>query len=222
VLGNRRNGDGGVHVEVCQVEQVVGVMGDLLAKESLVPGSIVPRGNHSDHGTPWGLFPTEGDDKWAAVCVRTDAEWAALVELMGSPEWADPAMSTDARRAAENEIEARIAEWTATMTSDALTEACLAAGVPAGPMLTGATQSVDPHLEARGYLVKLHQPPIGGMIFEGGAFQSSAMIGPDIFPAPGLGQHTRDIASDWFGLPDDEIEELVASGVLETDPPFGT
>ncbi|MEQ8839917.1 MAG: CoA transferase [Acidimicrobiales bacterium] len=221
VLGNRRNGGGGTHVEVCQVEQVVGVMGDLLAKESLDPGSVVPRGNHSDHGTPWGLFPTAGDDKWVAVCVRSDAEWAALVEVMGSPDWADPAMSTADRRAAENDIEAKIAEWTATMTNDAVTEACLAAGVPAGPMLTGATQSVDPHLEARGYLVKLQQPPIGGMIFEGGGFHASAMIGPDIFPAPGLGQHTREIAADWFGLPDDEIESLVADGVLETDPPHG-
>jgi hypothetical protein len=46
------------------------------------------------------------------------------------------------------------------------------------------------------------------------------MIGPDIFAAPGLGENTREIAFGWFGLPDDEIEMLVASGVLETDPPF--
>jgi crotonobetainyl-CoA:carnitine CoA-transferase CaiB-like acyl-CoA transferase len=221
VLGNRRNGDGGVHVEVCQVEQVVGVMGDLLAQESLVPGSVVPRGNHSDHGTPWGLFPTSGDDTWVAVCVRDDAEWAALVEVMGSPDWADPSMSTADRRAAENEIEAKIAEWTETMSSAEVTDTCLAAGVPAGPMLTGASMSVDPHLEARGYLVKLDQPPIGGMIFEGGAFRATSIIGPDIFPAPGLGEHTREVASGWLGLPDDEIEALVAEGVLETDPPAG-
>ena len=219
VLGRRRHGDGGAHVEVCQVEQVVGVMGDLLARESLEPGSVVPRGNHSDHGTPWGLFPVEGDDQWVAICVRSDAEWAALVNVMGSPEWADALMPTVDRRAVENDVEARIAEWTATMTSAAVTDACLGAGVPAGPMLTGATQSVDPHLAARGYLVELDQPPIGGMIFEGGAFQATAMIGPDIFPAPGLGRHTREIASDWLGLPDDEIDALVASGVLETDPP---
>lgn len=221
VLGNRRNGDGGVHVEVCQVEQVVGVMGDLLAQESLSPGSVVPRGNHSDHGTPWGLFPTSGDDTWVAVCVRDDAEWAALVEVMGSPDWADPSMSSADRRAAENEIEAKIAEWTATMSSAEVTDTCLAAGVPAGPMLTGASMSVDPHLEARGYLVKLDQPPIGGMIFEGGAFRATSIIGPDIFPAPGLGEHTREVASGWLGLPDDEIEALVAEGVLETDPPAG-
>jgi crotonobetainyl-CoA:carnitine CoA-transferase CaiB-like acyl-CoA transferase len=220
VLGNRRNGGGGMHLEVCQVEQVVGVMGDLLAKESLVPGSIVPRGNHSDHGTPWGLFPTDGNDQWVAICVRSDEEWVALVEVMGSPDWADAAMSEPARRVAENDIEARIAEWTATLTSGAITDACLAAGVPAGPMLTGATQSVDPHLEARGYLVKLDQPPIGGMIFEGAAFHASAMIGPDIFPAPGLGEHAREIAAERFGLPAEEIEELIVSGVLETDPPY--
>ena len=220
VLGNRRNGDGGAHVEICQVEQVVGVMGDLLAKESLVPGSVVPRGNHSDHGSPWGLFPVEGNDVWVAICVRSDAEWSALVGLMGSPAWADSSMSEAGRRASENDIEARIARWTASQQSAALVDACLAAGVPAGPLLTGATQSVDLHLEARGYLVWLDQPPIGRMIFEGGAFAASAMTGPDIFAAPGLGENTREIASGWFGLPDDEIEMLVASGVLETDPPF--
>lgn len=220
VLGNRRNGDGGAHVEVCQVEQVVGVMGDLLAKESLVPGSVVPRGNHSDHGTPWGLFPTEGDDKWVAICVRSDEEWQALVAVMGAPAWADSTLGTDARRASENEIEAGIAEWTATLTNAAVTDACLAAGVPAGPMLTASTMSVDPHLEARGYLVPLDQPPIGGMIFEGAAFHATGMVGPDIFPAPGLGQQTREIAKETLGLDDAEIEALIAEGVLETDPPY--
>lgn len=219
VIGNRRLGDGGMHVELCQVEQVVGVMGDLLAKESLVPGSVVPRGNHSDHGTPWGLYPTDGDDQWVAICVRSDAEWAALVDVMGSPEGADATTRASDRRAAEKAIDEHIAAWTATLTSAEITRRCLEAGVPAGPMLTASTQSIDPHLEARGYIVRLNQPPIGGMIFEGGAFHATAMIGPDIFPAPGLGQHTRDIATDWFGLAADEIDQLVAEGVLETDPP---
>ena len=55
------------------------------------------------------------------------------------------------------------------------------------------------------------------MIFEGAAFHASAIGGPDIFPAPGLGEHTREIASGWLGLNDAEIESLVAEGVLEID-----
>ena len=55
------------------------------------------------------------------------------------------------------------------------------------------------------------------MIFEGASFHASAMEGPDIFPAPGLGEHTREVASEWLGLDSDEIESLIADGVLEVD-----
>jgi crotonobetainyl-CoA:carnitine CoA-transferase CaiB-like acyl-CoA transferase len=39
--------------------------------------------------------------------------------------------------------------------------------------------------------------------------------------APGLGQHTEDIAAGWLGLAAEEITELIESGVLETDSPYG-
>ena len=219
VIGRRRLGAGGAHVEVCQVEQVVSTIGDLLAKESLVPGSVQPRGNHSDHGSPWGLYPCEGDDHWVAICVRSDAEWDALVAVMGSPEWATTAdlAHEQGRRAGEATVDEKIAEWTRTLPNDEVADVCLAAGVPAGIMHIASSQSTDPHLEARGYLHRMYQPPIGNMIFEGAGFHSSAMEAPDIFPAPGLGEHTREIASDWLGLDNDEIENLIAEGVLEID-----
>ena len=84
-------------------------------------------------------------------------------------------------------------------------------------MHTGSSQSTDPHLEARGYLHHMFQPPIGNMTFEGAGFHASAMEAPDILPAPGLGEHTREVASEWLGLDTDEIEDLIAEGVLEID-----
>lgn len=219
LLGRQRLGGGGAHLEVCQVEQAVSTIGDLLAKESLVPGSVQPRGNHSDHGSPWGLYPCDGDDHWVAICVRNDTEWEALVALMGSPAWAiRPELADEqGRRADETAVDDKIAEWTSTMPNTEVADRCLAAGVPAGVMSTASSQSTDPHLEARGYLHWMNQPPIGDMIFEGAAFHASAMDGPDIFPAPGLGEHTREIASEWLGLDSDEIESLIAQGVLEID-----
>ena len=219
LLGRQRLGVGGAHVEVCQVEQAVSTIGDLLAKESLVPGSVQPRGNHSDHGSPWGLYPCEGDDHWVAICVRNDSEWEALVSLMGSPTWAtSPDLADEqGRRARETTVDKKVAEWTRTMPNAEVADKCLAAGVPAGIMHTASSQSVDPHLLARGYLHRMYQPPIGDMIFEGAGFHASAMEGPDIFPAPGLGEHTREVASEWLGLDSDEIESLIADGVLEVD-----
>ena len=217
VLGRRRGVTaGGCHAEVCQVEQVVGVMGDLLARESLQAGSVKPQGNRRDRGAPWGFFACEGEDQWVAICCRTDAEWAALAGLIGID---DPALATlEARREREDEVEEIASAWTRTLPKHAVTEACLAAGVPAGPMLTSGEQLHDPHLAARGYLVELEQPPIGVMTFEGPAFAATGMADADIRPAPGLGQHTREIVAE-LGLDEAAIDDLIARGILETDPP---
>ena len=187
VLGRRRRVmGGGCHAEVCQVEQVVGVMGDLLARESLRAGSVKPQGNRRDRGAPWGFFPCEGEDQWAAICCRTDAEWAALADLAGVD---DPTLKTlEARREREDEVEEAVSAWTRMLSKHAVTEVCLAAGVPAGPMLTSSQQLQDPHLAARGYLVELDQPPIGVMTFEGPAFAATGMADADIRPAPRPGR----------------------------------
>ena len=206
---------GGCHAEVCQVEQVVGVMGDLLARESLKPGSVRPQGNRRDRGAPWGFFRCEGEDQWVAICCRDDAEWAALADLAGVD---DSTLATlESRREREDEAEEAVSAWTRTLSKHAVTGACLAAGVPAGPMLTSSQQLQDPHLAARGYLVELDQPPIGAMTFEGPAFAATGMADADIRPAPGLGEHTHEIVAE-LGLDEAAIEDLIARGILETDP----
>ena len=217
MLGRRRGvTDAGYHAEVCQVEQVVGVMGDLLARESLQPGSVKPQGNRRDRGAPWGFFACEGEDQWVAICCRTDAEWAALAGLIGLD---DATLATlEGRRQREDEVEEAVSVWTATLSKHAVTEACLVAGVPAGPMLTSAEQLKDPHLAARGYLVELDQPPIGVMTFEGPAFAATGMADADIRPAPGLGEHTHQIVAE-LGLDEAAIEDLIARGILETAHP---
>ena len=217
VLGRQRGVmAGGCHAEVCQVEQVVGVMGDLLARESLQTGSVKPQGNRRDRGAPWGFFRCEGEDQWVAICCRSDAEWAALAGLISLD---DPALATlEGRRQREDQVEEAVSVWTATVSKHSVTEACLTAGVPAGPMLTSGEQLQDPHLAARGYLVELDQPPIGVMTFEGPAFAATGMADADIRPAPGLGEHTHQIVAE-FGLDEAAIDDLIARGILETDAP---
>jgi crotonobetainyl-CoA:carnitine CoA-transferase CaiB-like acyl-CoA transferase len=223
VLGRRLHDDGGFHAEVCQVEQVVNVMADLMAKESLRPGSVQPRGNHNDRGTPWGLFPCSEPDSWVAICTRSDLEWQALVEMLGAPEWATTGdLSTLAhRQAREAEIDEHLAAWTRERTVGDVVEACLTHRVPAGPMLNSQGQYNDPHLRARGFIVELQQPPIGNMTFEGPAFHATAMPGPDIRPAPGLGADTLAVCAE-LGYSDAEVEALLAAGVIEVDTASGS
>jgi crotonobetainyl-CoA:carnitine CoA-transferase CaiB-like acyl-CoA transferase len=221
LVGRVRGVNQGVHLEVAQVETVVGMLGDLVAAEAVEPGSVVPLGNRSEVGSPWGLYRCEGEEAWVAITCRDDADWAGLVHVMGDPAWASDAdlATADGRRARADELDERIGEWTAARTKDDAAAACQRAGVPAAPMLTGAEQTTDPQFVARGFAVKIDQPGVGPLWLDGAAFRGEHMVGPDIHPAPELGEHTRQIARDLLALDDDEIDRLLEAGILETTPP---
>ncbi len=216
LLAQRRNGEAGMHAEICQVEQVVNVLADLFAHESLHPGSVRARGNHNERGVPWGLYPSAGDDQWIAICTRSDAEWQALARLVGRDDLVNDSTLQDlgSRRSHEARIDSVVAAWTSGRSSNDAVNACLAVGVAAGPMLNAEGMANDPHLRARGFLHERYQPPIGDMVFEGPAFAASKMLAPETAPAPGLGEHTHEIAVE-LGLDEARILELIEAGVLE-------
>jgi crotonobetainyl-CoA:carnitine CoA-transferase CaiB-like acyl-CoA transferase len=207
----------GCHGEVAQVEAAIGIMGDLLLKAGLEPGSVVPRGNRSERGVPWGAYPCEGEQQWCVITVRDDADWAGLRTALGDPAWAAaPELASVAgRRAREDEIDARLAEWTRARSKERVAETLQREGVPCGPMLTGGGQLHDPHFGARGYPLWLEQQDAGRMAFEGAAFYATGMTEPITFQAPRLGEHTREICRELLGMDEAEIDALLASGALE-------
>jgi crotonobetainyl-CoA:carnitine CoA-transferase CaiB-like acyl-CoA transferase len=221
LVGRARSVNGGVHVEVAQVETVVGMLGDLIAAEGVEAGSVVPMGNHSESGSPWGLYRCAGHEEWVAITCRHDADWLGLAAAMGNPAWAtDEALATvEGRRARADEVDTHIREWTAAQSKDAVAGACQRAGLPAAPMITGSEMATDPQYVARHFAVTIDQPGVGPLVLDGPAFRGTHMVGPGIRPAPDLGEHTRAIARDLLDLDDDEIDRLLAAGVLETTPP---
>ncbi len=207
----------GLHVEAAQFEAIIGLLGDWLARESLEPGSLRPLGNTSERGAPWGAFPCAGEDEWCAINVRSDAEWQALREVMGEPNWAcDARFDRGPGRIAEREeLEQHLAEWTVECEPIALMHTLQAARIPAGVLQHPRHQMEDPHLAERRYHRPIEQPPIGRLVLEGPAFRGSELPEEIIGPAPALGEHTREIAAELLGLSEVEIEKRIADGVLE-------
>ena len=219
-LVGRRRGLRGGRWEVAQVEAVINMVGEHYVRETLQPGSAGPCGNRRPDGAPWGPFPCADEDAWCIITVEDDHQWAELRSEMGDPDWANASgYSTGAARcAAAAEIDARIAEWTRTRNADELAEALRSRGIPAGKMQNGAGLLDDPHLQARGWdEIAIDQPGVGPMSLEGPAFLASAMDLPYTAPAPGLGQHTDEIAGELLGLTESQIDALVEEGVLERD-----
>ncbi|MED5599574.1 MAG: CoA transferase [Actinomycetota bacterium] len=216
LIGLNRGGSG-AHVEVAQVEALMGTLGDLFLSESLTPGSARPEGNDSPMGAPWGVYACAGDEQWCVVCVRDDVDWMNLRHAMENPAWAG---STDldsavGRLAARDRVNAGVSSWTATMTPLEVQNRCQAAMVPAGRLMNTVDQLEDPHLEERGFLVRLDQPGLGPVVLEGACITGSGMAGPVIGPAPFIGEHTRRFCVEDLGMDPDRVEELIATGAME-------
>jgi crotonobetainyl-CoA:carnitine CoA-transferase CaiB-like acyl-CoA transferase len=220
LLGRHRGGEGvGAHVEVAQVEATLGIVGDLLTKEALAPGTVKATGNRRDRGVPWGLFRCDGAEQWVAITVRDDADWAALVKTMGSPSWAtDPALASYAGRLARvDEVEQGLREWTAGGSRADIADMLQEAGVPAGEMITALESTVNEQYLARGWRVEIDQPGVFGdrLLLDGPCFYGSRMTPAVIFKAPWVGEHTRQVCRDVLDMGDDEIERLITDGALE-------
>ena len=217
LLHARERTQKGAHGEVAQVEVVTGLLGDLLWKAGLQPGSVVPRGNRSDRGAPIGAYPCLGEQQWCVISVRDDADWKNLVAALGYPAWAtDPALVTaEGRFAAHDAIDEKLSAWTRLRNKNEIAKTLQRHGVPCGPVLTGSDQLDDPHFVARGYPRWIDQQVCGRMAFEGPAFRATGTKDVVLKQAPRLGEHTREICRELLRLDAATIESLISQGALE-------
>ena len=91
--------------------------------------------------------------------------------------------------------------------------------MPAAPVVDGAELVGDRQLAARGLFVEVTHPECGTHPWPRLPVELSrtpARIGR---PAPLLGEHNREVLTDWAGLSDDELAALEARGVVATEPP---
>ena len=216
LIGRERSGTG-AHVEAAQFETIIHMLGDVLARESQVPGSVKPLGNASAAGSPWGVYPCQGDDVWCAINIRSDDDWQNLCSALGDPSWSkqDHFTSVQGRREASSEIDRHLGEWTSGQEARVVMQTLQDHRVPAGVLAKGNDLAEDPHLKARGFLSPVDQPPLGELTFEGPAFRAELLGNPRIDPAPMLGAHTREVCQEWLGFDNAEIDGWLAEKVLE-------
>jgi len=227
LIGRTRGTVTGGFIEIAQCEAVVGSIADLLAAESLEPGSVRPMGTHSEQVAPGSMYrcapENDNGEMWVAITCRNDTDWRALCGVIGQPELADDSrFTTFADRAAAAEIlDALIGEWTISRNRFEIAESCQSAGVPAGPMMTSPDILVNPHFNERGFPVAIDQPGAGVITFEGPAFIASGMTESFEGPAPWLGEHSVEICRDILGRDQASIDDLIAKGIVEVTPPVG-
>lgn len=142
-------------------------------------------------------------DGHIAAGTVSDAEWRGLCGVLGKPEWVeDPRFRTGAARSAN--VAERVSLVGAVLrhdTSAAWLEKLDAAEVPCAPVLTRRELLDDPQVAANGLVVEYEQPGLGRVRQARPAARFERTPSRIRRPAPGIGEHTREILAE---LGDDE------------------
>jgi benzylsuccinate CoA-transferase BbsF subunit len=220
----RRNQTGeGTEIDVSAIETGITLVGPILLDVSVNGRSAVrddyPTGNRLEwpHAAPHGVYPAAGEDRWVAIAVFDDDQWAGLVKALGGPAWTDdPRFATqEDRYANQDALDEHLAAWTGERDRYEVMERLQAEGVPAGAVQNAQDlDESDPQIAHRGVFFEMDHPVIGPARFEGNPFQFSALEPDNWRSAPLLGEDNEHVFKQIVGVDDAEYDDLCAEGVV--------
>jgi crotonobetainyl-CoA:carnitine CoA-transferase CaiB-like acyl-CoA transferase len=181
------------------------------------------QGNRSTRWAPQGCYPCHGSDMWVVLSVRTEADFLALCSVLGRTDLAasDELRTVDGRRAAHNELDAAIAEWTAGQDHREATDLLQAAGVPAAPVLKNWELLADQHLHERQFYVPIPHPDTGVLPYPSFPWRFGGTPARVYSRAPRFAEHNDHVFRDILGLSQDRIDQLARDGIIDTVPVTG-
>jgi len=172
-------------------------------------------GNRHPHMAPHGVYPARGDDSWIALACRDDEDWCAAARTVGVA--GNRFASFDERRAAEDEIDRRIASWSSRRERDEAVAELTAAGVPAAPVLDVLEILDYPEFAERDWFPRQAHPDLGEHRYGGFPWRFTHSELRAERPPPRLGEHTREILAE-LGFSPSSIEDLYQDDIVGSVP----
>jgi len=206
-------------VEAPLVESALNIAAQPVVEYTAYGQLLARTGNRTAGRVPQGVYRCRGDEeRWVAVSVAADAQWAGLRAALGDPEWARDLDTLPQRAARADELDDRLAAWAAGRDAEDAVETLIAHGVPAGAVNDFRSISSHPVLQARGFFETVDHPVVGTHQVSVLPLRWSGIDRWIREPAPLVGQHNREVLGGVLGLSDEEISELEKAEVIGDRP----
>ncbi len=210
-----REGHGhGCWIDLSQYEANVLPLGHLALASGRAGRPVRRVGNRSATRAPQGCYRCSGQDAWCVVSVGKDAEWKALVRLVGDDRLADPRFeSLQGRLAHAEDIDQRIGAWTRGRPARQVEKILQKAGIPSAAVRTNTEVLADlPRFAPSCRFV--HHPVIGEMPMFPNPIHGDDGAARLDHAGPLLGEHTVEVLHELLGMNDAALKQLRAEGVL--------
>jgi crotonobetainyl-CoA:carnitine CoA-transferase CaiB-like acyl-CoA transferase len=167
-------------------------------------------------GALYRLYETQ--DGWVQVAAVKDQHWSAFCTAVGHPELeGDELFATaEARHANRGVLEATLEKVFMTQTAIQWRRRLNDAGVPAevaANTIDGETVLFDDENVQLGLVAETQHKELGRLRQFGSLMRFSDTPSTVLRPPPVPGEHTLEIMS-WLGYDQDEVDKLLASGVI--------
>jgi len=190
--------DLGARVHVSQAEAAI----NQLDVRYATPTDAHAAGFRSDDTTHL-VLQCGGDDEWCVVSLTSPAVRRAASQVVGQ----SPA-------AGQTALAAALADWARSRRPAEVAARLQQAGVPAGPMNRADDLLDDPHVRTRGILTEMSHPCLGTLPGEARSAPFRNIPPAPQRPAPLPGADTRHVCRDVLAMAPDDIDRLIAEGVL--------
>jgi len=214
-LYHRNRTGEGQFIDYSQCEGVSSLIGEVLLGYEMT--SVIPErtGNAHPRFAPHNVYRAWGIDRWLALEIHSDEEFARAANVLGMPELArDDRFNTMAQRKRNEEELDRIVEaWTSQRDRDWMVARFAKAGLMAAPSRDARDLYADPHLRARDAFVTIEHPEVGELEMVAPPWKMSGCDMPARC-APLLGQHTDDVLANVLGVGDAELATLREGGII--------
>jgi benzylsuccinate CoA-transferase BbsF subunit len=215
-LDYRRRTGKGQYIDQSQHEAAMQVISPLILDYTVNQRDIAPCGNRLSYAAPHGIYRCKGDDRWCAIAVFTDEEWASFCKVISKPALTeDPKFATLLKRKENEDVLDKLVEsWTGRRTAEDVMKLMQTAGVAAGVVSNAKDMAEDPQMKYYNFFVEREHPVQKKIPFyHGPGFRLSDET-YEVGRSNLLGEHNDYVFTKILGLSDEEFAGLVAEGVI--------
>ena len=211
-LVDARSSGRGRLIDVSMLEATLATMGWPVSNYLNAGVEPQPMGNQNFTAAPSGTFRTA--EGLINIAANEDKQYAALCDLLGRPALkTDPRFSErHSRKRHRTALNAEIEQALSTRSAAEWEPMMIAAGVPAGLVLSVPQILAHPHIEVRGFL-KRFETPTGVQQVAGAGFRISDAETRPKAPAPMLSADT-DAWLRRIGYSQEQIDAFRKEGVI--------
>lgn len=171
-------------------------------------------GNANPMQTVYNIFKAK--DGYVAVVTGEDAQWNALLKIMGREDLKDdPRFKTLPDRSKNRIIiDDMVNEWTKTISTKEAEKLMTSVDFPIAPVRHLQDILNDPQVKTRQMIVKLSHPTLGEVQIPGSTLKLSKTPGKVESPGFPIGYHTNEVLASLLNYDEDKIENLRKRGII--------